>query len=154
MSGNVRRGLTAGLAGALLMALALTLVAPSSSAAQERARRQVDDALARSGVSVVGGPRVDDAGVLEEPGRALALLGWCLGAGVGLGLVAAAAADRHRSVHLAVGAAAVAGVLLLTLGGRWELAEATALVGLLVGFEAWWWWQGRAVRPAGSPPPP
>lgn len=92
------RGIQAGLAGAVALAVVLALVAPPPSAVEERARREANEALARSGLTPVGDPVVaEQRSLFEEPGRAILLALGCAATGVLVGLALGVAASRRGS---------------------------------------------------------
>lgn len=141
------RGIQAGLAGAVALAVVLALVAPPLTAAEERARREADAALTRSGLTPVGGPVVvGERSLFDDPGDALLLALGCAAAGIAAGLALGwtskrrdgALADQLVPVVL-VGSAltltglGVAGLLrwreIAAFAAFWAVTAAAVLIG-------------------------
>ncbi len=141
------RGVQGALAGAVALAVVLALVSTPPDAAEERARKEATDALARSGLTPVGDPAVvGERSLFDDPGGAVALALGCVAVGVAVGLaLALLAASRGGAlsgqllpvvpigVLLTLAGLAVAGRLrpreLLAYGAFWIVTTAAVLLG-------------------------
>jgi len=142
----ILRGIQAGMAGAVALAVVLALMAPPLTAAEQRARKEATEALARSGVTPVGGPVVvGERSFFDDPGAAAALALGCAVVGAVAGIALGWAARRSgllttrlapvlaAGVLLTVGGLAATGRLrsreLLAFGAFWAVTTAAVLLG-------------------------
>lgn len=142
----VLRGIQGGLAGAVALAVVLAVVAPPPGEAEERARKEASDALARSGLTPVADPAVvGERSLFDDPGGAVALALGCAAAGVVAGLALGLSAARRDGglsdqllpvvpvgVLLTLAGLAATGLLrvreLLASGAFWVVATAAVLL--------------------------
>jgi len=142
----ILRAVQAGLAGAVALAVVLSLVATPRTAAEERARRDANDALARSGVTPVGGPVVvEKRSLFDEPGAAVALALGCAAVGAAVGSALGWAARRRGGalrgqlvpvmavgIPLTIAALATAGLLrtreLLGFAAFWAVTAVAVVI--------------------------
>lgn len=155
------RGVTAGVAGALGLAVVLSLVKPPPTQQQRRAVAEANASLADSGVEAVGTPVVTGGSVFDDPGGAIGLAAASVGFGVGVGVVLGLAAGSRRwrggdgtflVAFTVIGYAVTIGVLAAV--GRFRGRELGAFaVFWIVTAAAAWFSPGRSPAvPVTSPP--